>query len=309
MTTYSPETRALLDALSRQTIAYHPDLAATLGSIPAAVILGQLLYWHGKQADPDGWIMKTAKDFEAETAITERQQETVRAILVGVGAVKFERRGIPAMPFYKIDHDKIISLYVNNAGVKNPQVGETKNPPRSILKFPRLGDSNTEITTEITSNTTRASGAAAGRAVPILGFAQIAHKEADVPFSENSLDQFQTMMGRKDKLWSERMKAPEAIRDIAVSVSQALGIVPTKSQLPFWAKGAAELYEVLAGDPALIGAAVADMRGKGLSMSSPKSLVTTVQRLKAAPAASISQGTDFQRAQRAALEAELRGAA
>lgn len=129
MTTYSPETRALLDALSRQTIAYHPDLAATLGSIPAAVILGQLLYWHGKQADPDGWIMKTAKDFEAETAITERQQETVRAILVGVGAVKFERRGIPAMPFYKIDHDKIISLYVNNAGVKNPQVGETKNPP------------------------------------------------------------------------------------------------------------------------------------------------------------------------------------
>lgn len=159
----------------------------------------------------------------------------------------------------------------------------------------------------------RASGATGHtpqeQATPILGFAQIAHKEADVPFSENSLDQFQTMMGRKDKLWSERMKAPEAIRDIAVSVSQALGIVPTKSQLPFWAKGAAELYEVLAGDPALIGAAVADMRGKGLSMSSPKSLVTTVQRLKAAPAASISQGTDFQRAQRAALEAELRGAA
>jgi len=157
----------------------------------------------------------------------------------------------------------------------------------------------------------RASGAA-GRTPqevthPILGFAQIAAKEDAVPFSEKALDQFQTMMGRKDKVWSERMKATEAVKDVAVSVSQALGIVPTKSQLPFWAKGAAELYEVLAGNPALIATAVAEMRGKGLAMSSPKSLVTTVQRLRAT--ATVSQESDFQRAQRETLEAELKGIA
>ena len=164
---YSPETRKLLDALSRRTVAYHPDLATALGSIPAAIILGQLLYWHGKQADPDGWIMKTAKELEAETAVTERQQENVRQILVSAGAVQFERRSTPAMPFYRINHDRIIELYIESDPAEIPPKGETKFPPRSIIKFPPLGDTNTEITTEITSNTTRASGAAAGRAVPV----------------------------------------------------------------------------------------------------------------------------------------------
>lgn len=166
MPTYSQETRALLDALSRRTIAYHPDLATSLGSIPAAVILGQLLYWHGKQADAGGWIVKTARDLEAETAVTERQQETVRALLISVGAVEFERRGIPAMPFWRVNHDKIIALYLHKKGDKNPQTGETLSPPNgdslfpppSILKFPPNGDTNTEITKqettqEITSET------------------------------------------------------------------------------------------------------------------------------------------------------------
>lgn len=148
---YSPETRKLLDALSRRTVAYHPDLATALGSIPAAIILGQLLYWHGKQADKDGWIMKTAKELEAETAVTERQQENVRQILVSAGAVKFERRHTPAMPFYKIDHDRIVELYIENDPVEIPPNVETEFPPRSILKFPPNRDANTEITTETTT--------------------------------------------------------------------------------------------------------------------------------------------------------------
>jgi len=148
---YSPETRRLLDALSRRTVAYHPDLATALGSIPAAIILGQLLYWHGKQADPDGWIMKTAKELEAETAVTERQQENVRQILVSAGAVQFERRATPAMPFYRINHDRIIELYIESDPAEIPPKGETKFPPRSILKFPPLGDTNTEITAESTT--------------------------------------------------------------------------------------------------------------------------------------------------------------
>ena len=181
MPTYSRETRALLDAMSRRTIAYHPDLAAALGSIPAAVILGQLLYWHGKQSDPNGWIMKTAKELEAETAVTERQQELVREILIGVGAVKFERRGIPAMPFYKIDHDQIVALYLKNTGDLIPPNVETEFPPSSILKFPPNGDTNTEITSETTAETTGGSAAPAPL-VSVKGFGKVytAHPDARV---------------------------------------------------------------------------------------------------------------------------------
>lgn len=164
---YSPETRRLLDALSRRTVAYHPDLATALGSIPAAIILGQLLYWHGKQADKDGWIMKTAKELEDETAVTERQQENVRQILVSSGAVEFERRATPAMPFYRINHDRIIELYIEKEPREFPQKGETKFPPHKGDKFPRLGDTNTEITTEITSLEQRAAADAAARAAGI----------------------------------------------------------------------------------------------------------------------------------------------
>jgi len=163
MPTYSRETRALLDVLSRRTIAYHPDLALALGSVPAAVILSQLLYWHGKQADPDGWIKKTAAELEEETGVTERQQEVTRPALVESGLVEFQRRGIPAMPFYRVKHDKIIALYLSRSRETSfPEAGNQETTERGNIDspfkgnlIPPNGDANTESTAENTQEITR----------------------------------------------------------------------------------------------------------------------------------------------------------
>lgn len=103
------------------------------------------------------------------------------------------------------------------------------------------------------------------------------------PITQAGLEMFGKVLARREKHWAERMKGTEEVRAACVAVSAALNIQPTKSQLSFWAKGAAELLEVCGGQSAaLIPAAIADMRARGLVMSSPKSLITTVQRLKAA---------------------------
>lgn len=157
---YSPETRKLLDVMSRRTIAFYPDLAITLDSIPAAIMLGQLLYWHGKQADPDGWIRKSAAEMEQETAISIRQQESARPILINVKAVEYERRGVPPIGHYKINHDNIIELFLRP--VQLPQNVVIESPPNVVINStPRSGDQlppnvviDTEITTESTSEIT-----------------------------------------------------------------------------------------------------------------------------------------------------------
>lgn len=179
MPTYSKETRALLDVLSRRTIAYHPDLALALGSVPAAVILSQLLYWHGKQADPDGWIRKTAAELEEETGVTERQQEVTRPAMVEAGLVEFQRRGVPAMPFYRVNHDRIVELYLSRAGETSfPQTGKQESPVKGNL-IPPNGDTNTEITSE---TTTESTGGSAPAVVSVKGFGKVytAHPDARV---------------------------------------------------------------------------------------------------------------------------------
>lgn len=96
-------------------IAYYPKLAHFLGSVNAAVLLCQLLYWEGKQDDQDeGWIHKTRDEIEAETGLTRREQETARGVLSKlrpverdgeveeVQIVEEKRKGVPPKMHFKL---------------------------------------------------------------------------------------------------------------------------------------------------------------------------------------------------------------
>lgn len=172
---YSPETRAIFDAMSRRMVAFYPALAVALDSIPAAIMLGQLLYWHGKQKDPDGWIRKSAAEMEEETAVTARQQEYARPVLTEKGLIQYERRGVPAMGHYKIDHDKIIDLLIEsdarqlrqNVGTELRQNVGTSSTRRSGVQLRQNVVTDTETTTEITAESTADATTAAARAAGI----------------------------------------------------------------------------------------------------------------------------------------------
>ncbi len=84
-------------------VAYYPRLCPLCGGVNATLLLCQLLYWDGKQADPAGWIYKTQEDLSEELGMTRTEQENARRTLRGNGFLEEDRRGIPARLYYRID--------------------------------------------------------------------------------------------------------------------------------------------------------------------------------------------------------------
>jgi len=62
-------------------VAYFPSLAKVLGSIKAAVFLAQLMYWTPRGKKADGWVFKTAEEWEADTGLTYEEQLGAKKIL------------------------------------------------------------------------------------------------------------------------------------------------------------------------------------------------------------------------------------
>ena len=77
-------------------VAYYPRLAIALGGVKEAVFVCQLLYWEGKQSDPERWIHKTLEDVRAETGLSRYEQDGVRRTL--------ERKGILECRYDRLVH-------------------------------------------------------------------------------------------------------------------------------------------------------------------------------------------------------------
>lgn len=146
----------IIKILGDRPVAYHPVLARISGGVKAGIMLSQLCYWFGKGADPDGWIFKTEKEFEEETALTIREQEGARKLLVKCGFVEIRRMGMPAKLHFKLNQATIegaIEIYLgrtSSAESAEPVTRKAQNQLRgngTIL----YSENTTEITTEIRS--------------------------------------------------------------------------------------------------------------------------------------------------------------
>jgi len=143
-------------------VAYYPMIARWLGSVGDAIFLCQLWYWHGKGSNPDGWIYKTQKEFEEETALGRYEQEHARRKLKSLGILEEERRGVPATLHYRINIDRMNELYEEwyNNQAKDNVVDEqssllkTNNPdcgkPTNLIveNWQSITENTTENTTE-----------------------------------------------------------------------------------------------------------------------------------------------------------------
>ena len=85
-------------------IAYHPRLAKPLGSVNAAILFGQLVYWHDKANNPLG-VYKTALEIEEETGLSVKEQETARKKLKERGILIETLKRLEHRLFFKIDFD------------------------------------------------------------------------------------------------------------------------------------------------------------------------------------------------------------
>ena len=122
-------------------IAYYPKLRRITGSTNATIFLCQLIYWKGKEADPEGWIYKTAEEMEAETGLSYDEQKTARTKLKDAGLIEEH--------YARLDHQMKYRLNVEAIDTAWGQpVPESRNAMFGNEASPFSLNSNTENTTE-----------------------------------------------------------------------------------------------------------------------------------------------------------------
>ena len=105
----------LQDALDRP-IAFHRVFVKLAGSVTAALMLSQAVYWT-KRANSGGvgWFYKTITQWEEETGLSRHEQETARKALRRFSFWQEERRGVPAQMYYRVDIQTLSNELLNMA--------------------------------------------------------------------------------------------------------------------------------------------------------------------------------------------------
>lgn len=172
--THSRTSFSLLENFDRP-IAFHRCFVTLTGSITAALMLSQAVYWQKRTKDPDGWWFKTREEWTEETGMTRYEQESARRRLRSIGLLEEELRGVPAQLWYRLDEARLLGTLASGvpefgptpAGGEptvqlgeNPPTGRRKTrqldggkPTNRLAAFPPSTPSYPETTSETTTTT------------------------------------------------------------------------------------------------------------------------------------------------------------
>jgi hypothetical protein len=107
------EIRELLDSIDRP-IAFRRALVDLTGSVQSALMLSQAIYWQERATQKDGWWYKTIEEWQEETGLNRRAQETARK--KNRKYLLSNLRGIPARLYWKVNREALYNaLVVMNA--------------------------------------------------------------------------------------------------------------------------------------------------------------------------------------------------
>jgi hypothetical protein len=144
---------ALIDAMNDRPIAFNRHYVSLGCGITGSLMLSQMMYWSKRTQDKNGFFYKTQEDWEEETGLTRREQETARKRLKQLGFVTEHKHGVPCKVHFKVEHEAIhdaLIQYVGNAHFSMAESAklECQNPPN---KNDGIRQTNTENTTESTT--------------------------------------------------------------------------------------------------------------------------------------------------------------
>ncbi|WP_287919763.1 hypothetical protein [Comamonas sp.] len=97
-----------LEKLFDRPIAFHRAFVGLGVGVTGALLLSQSIYWSRRCADDGGWFFKNANEWEEETGLTRREQETARKRLKAESLIQEELRGVPATLHFRVDFDAIV---------------------------------------------------------------------------------------------------------------------------------------------------------------------------------------------------------
>jgi len=141
-----------LAELLDRPIAFHRCFVDLGAGIQGALILSQAIYWSNRTSDHDGWFWKTRQQWDDETGLRRRQQESARAKLCKLGILEEDKRGVPCRVFYRVNWTVLGDLLKNvqTRRYKVRQLDGAKRTNKKAQNVPTI----TETTAETTSETT-----------------------------------------------------------------------------------------------------------------------------------------------------------
>lgn len=155
-----------IELLSRP-IAFHRAYVDLGLGITGALMLSQCVYWRTRTSNPEGWFYKSQSEWQQETGLGRREQETARKRLVQAGFLEEDRRGVPAKLYFRVNTEALEAalnaLVVSMAESANQEcTGEPSSMAESAIQECTEATNSTggkrqsitEITTETTSEIT-----------------------------------------------------------------------------------------------------------------------------------------------------------
>jgi len=138
--------RVLYELLHERPVAYSPKLTFVLGSVKAAVLMSQLLYWSDKGIRKDGYIYKTIEEMKEETALSRAEQDSAIKRCKQLKVLDVILKSIPAKRHFKIDVERLIDL-ISDWSKDDKQAGYI-----SSISIEQAKQSITDKTQESTQN-------------------------------------------------------------------------------------------------------------------------------------------------------------
>jgi hypothetical protein len=159
MTSLNFQTVALIDAMNDRPIAFNRHYVSLGCGINGALMLSQMVYWSKRTKDKNGYFYKTQDDWEQETGLTRREQETARKRLRELGFVSEHKHGVPCKVHFRVEHDNLYMALVRFSQNSQSSMAESAklectNAPNSDVG---ISQTNTENTTEITTEIRRST--------------------------------------------------------------------------------------------------------------------------------------------------------
>jgi hypothetical protein len=138
-----------LKKLLDRPIAYHRVFVELAGGVEGAVFLSQLFYWSNRTKNKQGWVYKSAKEWEEETGLTRYAQGKSKEYLVDKGVIEITKKGrAPHTIHFRINEDRILSLLKSENLICRPSANRSADPRQ--INLLKVGKSNTYTTQENT---------------------------------------------------------------------------------------------------------------------------------------------------------------
>jgi hypothetical protein len=120
------DTALILEVLGQPPISFHPCYVPIVKSVTAALWLSYAVF-HLIDTDlgQDAWFSKTLKEWEQETGLSRREQQSARRKLESLGILECRRPGLQLPLQYRINMQRLQLLLETQAKINWPDLPTT----------------------------------------------------------------------------------------------------------------------------------------------------------------------------------------